>query len=134
MSGGFAHLHINLLLRVGRFGDLDVGLQLQLLVLHLHGYHTIETDRQVVVGVMRLNQGHIDIDIRNHFLSSRDFHLAFLTEVLHQHGLQHLVVGFHRDKSLGLVVGGEGHHHLLAYLITLSRGLQRKLGRSTRSR
>ena len=132
LSCGFAHLHVNLLLRVGRFGDCDVGLQLQLLVFHLHGHHAIESDGQVVISVMRLNQGYIDIHVRDHLLGGRDFHLAFLSEVLHQHGLQHPVVGFHRDKSLGLVVSGEGHHHLLAHLVTLRRGLQRQLCRSAR--
>ena len=132
LSGGFAHLHVNLLLGVGGLGDLDVGLQLQLFVLHLHRHHAIETDGQVVVGIMRLNQCYVDVHIGNHFLSGGDFHLAFLAEVLHQHVLQHTVVGFHGDESLGFLVGGEGDDDLLTHLVVLSRGLHRQLGRSAR--
>ena len=134
MSGSLANLHVEFLLRVGRFRDLDVGLQLQLLVLHLHGHHAIETDGQVVVGVVRLYQRHIDVCIRNHLFRSGDFHLAFLAEVVHHHGLQHAVVGFHRDECLSLVVGREGHHDFLAHLIAFGRGLHRQLCGSTRCR
>ena len=81
---------------------------------------------------MRLNQGHIDVHIRNHLFRSSDFHFAFLTEVLDQLGLQHLVVGFHGNECLGLFVGGEGHHNLLTHLIALGSGLHGQLCRSTR--
>ena len=131
---GLVHFHLDGLLGVGRFGSGDIGLQQHFLVLHLHRHHAVEADRQVVVGIVRLDQGHVDIHIRNHLVGSGDFHLAFRAEILEQHGLHHLFVGFHRDQRLSLLVGGEGDDNLLAHLIAVGSGLHDQLCRSPRSR
>ena len=134
MLVGFGNLHFHLFLCVGRFGHLDDRLKLQLLVFHLHGHHAIETDRHIVGDVVRLYQGHIDVDIRNHLFGSGDLHLTLLAEVLHQHVLQHLVVGFHGHQCLGFFVGREGDDDLLAHLIAFGRSLHGELCGSARGR
>ena len=130
---GLAHLHLNLLVRVGRFGHLEIGLQLQILLLHLHRHHAIQTNRHVVGGIMWLNQSDIDIHIRNHLLRSCDFRLALLTEIFDQHGLQNPVVGLDGYECLGLVVGREFDDHFLAHLIAVGSGFHGQLRRRTRS-
>ena len=79
---------------------------------------------------MGLNQGDIDIHIRDHVGGGGEFHAAFFAEVFEQHSLHHLVVGLNSHKGLGLVVGGEGHHNLVAHLVALGGGLHRELRRS----
>ena len=128
---GFAVLlldrHFHLLIGVGGLGYIENGLEVKFRVFDLHGHHAVHAQRHVVVGIMRLEEGDVHIDVRNHLLGGFDFHLALGAEFVEHHRLDHMVVGFNGDQGSGVFVGGEGHHDVVAHVIALLGAAHGKL-------